>query len=547
MIHKAELKAMAVYSSGGGEFYNFIDVNYSENGVSINDPIDMYIVFLLYKSYSKDPFFYERSMEFYYILHGNKDLSKKVSRFQVRIKNSKKIQKTHQFFLLFIISSIVFDAAFLFSFLEEVTNSNDIKSALNFRRAVRFVKERGGFDYSLKLANEVELLLTKFIRKRINDQFLTPRSAPVLDSNDKNVLMVLSYLPPNFKTGAHFRQIKLLCETLALAGVKVGLLITNEDSLDANDYLKYRYYNERSREKLKNYLVINEKVELINAPYIDDVSYCEKVINKFYNFNPTHVIKLGGALESVVFNDLFKKLPSIYRQFNMHNIPSDKHDLYLYQGSGNDVLSKEKWVESPIPMFFERVNSDYLKEKHVHKEKVIIVTVLGNGRLENAFKNYSEKMLGHFRRVLDLNVEWFMVGVQREEIILDIINPSSTQKDKIKIIQHHNDLNSLYETADIFVLLPGMTGGGGGAAQAICKGVSCILPNTVDAANFVDGNNVFSIESELMQKIEELVTSAEKRFNNSVSNLSVVSKRSPERLGSIFLELLDKADYNFKN
>jgi hypothetical protein len=393
--------------------------------------------------------------------------------------------------------------------------------------------------------------LNKYIEKLITDieNNLTIQHPIPLGSKEKDrerVLFFYGHLQVLPNIGSHLRQVAsyALGYALTYPNKKVQLLISNEASTKdfaLNFHALPRNWKQQASKQLLNVLGLSEfpsNFELSLFSPFDKSDYFSDVTNAINSFSPQFAFSwLGFFSANLLFNYVSNWCPIVSIQFQAGNQPNVHSKNILAQGDlANQAVEKASnfnYINHPIPMVPEEKLRKRTKNDVNPSEAFLVVTTLGNGRIEKAFSRYSHDFIKRFLKLFDdfIDLEWILVGVtdsaaivSADKGLLDLV-----QSGRIKLYERIEDLRSFYEHCNMYVHLPGLHGGGWGIALASVEELPVLSQAGGDADNFLPSSCIFHNESEFIDK-----------FNTCITSESVATKLVEEQLDKL-------SQHNIKN
>ncbi|ALM53718.1 hypothetical protein [Halomonas huangheensis] len=307
------------------------------------------------------------------------------------------------------------------------------------------------------------------------------------------------------RSGVHSRVIIL--HILSIASHKkiktVNIIYLNEANIPNNDS---RIIEAKLKSSLLSFLQKTPESCLDNNQ--------EDVISKINIVVPTTSENFQNNLSGIVFRfqggspllshhiflrEIFKNRFVATITFSSRVKDSKFTDIIL---SRNKKDLEEKEVPYPFPNTYRPIQK--INKTAFLQRRNIITSVYGGERIHRFFGNANKQDIEYIENILtDSNVEkWVLVGAS---------DVNSAYASAMKVLSEHSyrkisiigraDLKTLYREAKIFLALPGIFGGGGGASEAVANGVPIITHIDKDS----DISNSFTDDAQFSDTEQALI------------------------------------------
>lgn len=450
------------------------------------------------------------------LLDADEHFIKSMARFAVRLVNADTISGADKILALSVIDCHAnrYGNNLCRAAVERALARQNRIDLISMNRALRCLGQETPFS-DLRQVVPVRELRHAVLRKL--RELAGTRRAPRPDNSAlTRFLFVISHIPANERTGAHLLQVKWSITSLLRrdAAYQVMLLVTNEHA--GTDGFPWRQYSTANTERINAFL-LNEipeteksRLHIPRLPEPGNPHFEDSVRDNIDRFSPHVVVRWGGNVESEIFDDyIYASFAYVYCQLNAGNIPDRPFDLYLAHGKRSTFESlpaPDRWRTNVIPLEYKR--STYEREPYCGPPR--FVSVLGNGRIEQAFTAYTPAQLAFVENVLDLCSYWTFVGVKNPDAILRTEGlRTAANVGRLRILEHHPDLAGLYAKHDVFLSLPRFTGGAGGLAVAAVEGLVIFTNRESDGANLTPDQLIFDDLDMYFEKLKQIAQDAD--------------------------------------
>ena len=312
----------------------------------------------------------------------------------------------------------------------------------------------------------------------------------------KNIVLVYDVI----KSGPYYsHDDSIIGHAIALANNKsvnsVSIVVTHESAMFGS-----KFFNENKgpstldavKKKLEH--LCHEKKFKISLRYffckgLDDVyCVCEHILKK----NPDVIVFNSGLdNESRLFRSIFfNRVPIARTMVQSDMVPDYEVDLLLAKIADNKFseLCRSKNVKFKFLIY---PKSDLVKfrspKKFSRGGRKVLVTALTGNRIQKVIKGYSKSDLHTLLEIISCKEDdvWMLIGSQLAEDLKGVDLELDLLVDKGKIIfgEPTRNLKSIIRDADLYVNIPGITGGGGTGVMARNVGTPVITDGYSDVAN----------------------------------------------------------------
>lgn len=415
--------------------------------------------------------------------------------------------------------------------LEILRNVSSIFKLLNERPQFLFPN---GSKFSTGASYELESKVREIIKRNIyfDKKFK-------LVKMDEKILILFGHAQPLNNIGSHWRQLATYAKGFASLGYSVDIVVTNEDTTN----LSYVKTNLHALPKNWRTILQEQLIEIIGVDCIEKVAL--KLFNphedRDYFSKVSDAVSKSGALISFVWqgfftSDLFvglakKVSPIAAIEFQAGNPRIEIADYCFIQGKiANRKITESNFLEAPIPLVPQENKHTWDNKNICQSGSKVIVTVLGNGRIERAFNDfYDEEFLSKLLDIVDGlgNIEWHLVGV-RDNLLNQESKDFFRKAGIFKLLDYVDDLRSYYNQCDYYVHLPTLGGGGWGVALAAFENLPILYQMGGDSDNFLIEEFLYE-PGRFLDAFEEMVRCDEMKCISLVAKQnSLLKKHTPE-------------------
>ncbi len=361
---------------------------------------------------------------------------------------------------------------------------------------------------------------------------------------------------PVRSNASHISQVASYALAASTTFDHVRIVFTNERNPDCAFFnASQRGYENVAKEYLKDR--IGEGSDKVEICFVSAPSEKDALIEALANETSVCFFFLG------VFENLFLRSrvaqvsPVVEIQFASGNRTSPFASRVLPQGRprAGTTDSHGRTLEFfPIPIKTLKLQAP--RARDIALEGVegefkgrIAVTVLSNARIEEAFSTYDHAFLDRLIGTLRAHkIGWIMVGVKTPEAILNAspVVRAYYEEGGLVIRPFDDDLPALYEHCDMFLQLPGTSGGGMGTVSSITSGCIALIEVATDAANSVSPDTLYDGQEEFLSMLEDFAIYPEKAKEVQEQQIATVIRHGNEefigkRLFEVFEDLTQPA------
>lgn len=429
----------------------------------------------------------------------------------------KKKEGTPQEKILVFVLFCIFNSNFLedefIDFFFKVIDVNEIQDA-------KFLLDLSKC-YSYLRAND--MVLSNSIYYKCADKLILRKEK--FEKKD-NVALLVRNFPTAVHSGAHYNVLSSIVNSLTKLWSERNtfIFIVPQNSLVAKENLGKGLFYKKIKE---DYPALKENISLV-----DPVCVSENFSQ--IAFEGLVLIAGGNVLEERLLHPFLSARGNLtgYIKFNVKNkILSPFVDFSISPGwcKQNEVCLATTYpinqeMLSKAISRNERAESKALLIKSVHPDVLNIVSVLSNGRLENAIKSLDAESLDKVKEIVRRKgVVWNFVGIKDESLVYKVFG-----KENVKCFSYISDLDEFYEKMDLMFHFPSVTGGGTGILRAAISGLPVLALSRTDACGYLGAENLCVSEAELFDFLKELVDCGEKRFFLRKKQLNFIVKKQSE-------------------
>jgi hypothetical protein len=332
------------------------------------------------------------------------------------------------------------------------------------------------------------------------------------------VVFVIGYLVADVERGSHLRQVMTYAVGFAskYSHINVNVVITHEFSTRFFSVGPLRT-NQRADDRIREFFadatrrahVNNLKLYILDPQRSD---YFDTISEAIVRFGPTAAVSWYGFYRTEMLAPVLSKLcPTIWIQFSVSNSVDSYATLILSHGSPVDFALKprgERWRNHHIPLDPPARQLSY-PEDRVRKpgDQFVMVSTLGGGRIESAFKQYNRQQRNAIVSMLQekAGTVWYLIGVSNPSVIAAADRSLSALIDGgiIRTVAFEENLRAFYQYIDLYIHPFG--GGGWGAALAIFEGKPMIAITSGDCANFLPKPALFPTMEDCCGEVRRLM------------------------------------------
>lgn len=372
------------------------------------------------------------------------------------------------------------------------------------------------------------------------------------------------FIVDRIKLGKKLSHVNFYCGIASsLASInkntEITLFISNEGTITVGDkekyssqgYKDYRYIEKQAKRLAPHSYNTNFFIEMIDPKDGPGIKPILKAWNFIWSREPDVLLYFGGNLNEskILRRVLYKYFPTIFLFTQIKNEPDKYCDLIVppVKVSFKSSIDKRKIrvVKYPGPFLPDNEYSNRKLPFSKNPSDLIIATILSGNRIQRSFENYSDETVKNILGILDSipNARWIFVGITDSDSFYNANKELYKKKESNQIvtIEYIDDLISFMEQVDLFLHLPRLTGGGGGASIAISKDVPVLTFRYSDVAARVPEQSIFEDNeiSLFKEKAEELLKNPNLRVE--LSNLqgkfmNNISEKAKYKLYKVCIE-----------
>lgn len=318
---------------------------------------------------------------------------------------------------------------------------------------------------------------------------------------------------------------------------------------DGHDNLIRQYYRERlDRSVLERTRFYVGGASSENTPIQQNLL---TATNTIAQFQPDIVVNWGGGFESLLIRDWVQKYyPSAILQSGLASRETKGYDLYLAQGRQGDFSHRERpecWRSHAVPVVPYPKGDPYPEDEiRNNSDSVLGVLALSNGRLEQTIASYSDEYLAKFLNIFERHPEFsfLCIGVEEPTLISERHSKLDTLMTNHRLRTRPLDpnLRAALAHTDIYLQLPGVRGGGMGAALAVAEGVPVLSHWQCDSVNYLPNVYLVERDDEYLEQLEAMIVDS--RLRQTIAKAQeekIESVHSIEAIGKQFCAYLDEA------
>tara|TARA_Y100001973_G_C5205042_1_gene340887 strand:+ start:1773 stop:3413 length:1641 start_codon:yes stop_codon:yes gene_type:complete len=392
---------------------------------------------------------------------------------------------------------------------------NERPQFLSFNSKIWFPKQCAQLEYELRKIFKKKLL-SKVAVEPIEDR--------------RRILILFGHAQPLANVGSHWRQLATYAQGFASLGYEVEIVITNEDTTN------FSFSRQNLHALPRNWRAILEKqlYEIADGEFKDkialrlfnpyeDMDYFNQVSEQILRSGAFVTFAWQGFFTSDLFIEIAKQVSTVVAiEFQAGNPKIPCADYCFIQGKlANRRVEESNVFEAPIPLVPEPNNGTWNGKAISDNGRKVIVTVLGNGRIERAFNEiYSDQFLEKLASSVakHSDIEWHLIGVD-ENALSERASKFFKLCNKFKLIDYVNDLRSYYNQCSYYIHLPALGGGGWGVALAAFEKLPILYQKGGDSDNFLIEEATYahdsfieSFEKIISSEIEQLTFQSDKQF-----------------------------------
>jgi len=316
--------------------------------------------------------------------------------------------------------------------------------------------------------------------------------------------------------------IKALC--FAYPDARIYILVCNPEVVRSNNKEKNIIINRRGLQKYSGYIkrfsdylrtaLLAHEYHALTLSY--NYENLEALVYEINVFKPDITFFWGGIhncekLKRVIYGNY----PVVFCFFNNKNRVNRLADIYLARVRDQVIYGphqESKVAYQPFAVYVPDDGFNYPMDHIVRKvNDVILITVISQDRLFLALQGYRKETLDYFFSAFNRNenIRWiFVVGSNGRSSDIAKIDPRFEFLIKNGRIMIHDEwephLRALYRLCDLYVHLPGLTGGGGGVSMARAEALATLCFNGSDACNVQWPGAIYHDEKHLFDDIVKL-------------------------------------------
>ncbi|TRY30776.1 hypothetical protein [Aliiglaciecola sp. M165] len=335
--------------------------------------------------------------------------------------------------------------------------------------------------------------------------FSKVKSEKAFEPEKKTTIVFVASRPFPDQKNTHFNVLLNVARALTYEAphINVKLALSPEDALvtpwgnfGVYDKARSRFHTEKWKQVNVNPGSIFPEA-LHGGQVICKKSYMEKMFNWITKQEPTLVVFLSGVYESYVARALIcLKYKTVFLPTSIKHIPKKNYDTVVstkdayYRKLRKSGVDDNRIFKVPVVVDVFHNTAVYEGESVRGSEKqFIICSVLGGGRLLQAFQKFTESDFQTIQNMFqtNCNLRWVLVGENKIDELLSLspILMGLANQGKLLCKPFVKNLRGFYRDLDCVFNVPGVTGGGQGIAAAISENLAVVTWEYSDCCSFV--------------------------------------------------------------